>query len=624
MQNITSQIAAARTQCHNGAYLTALELLRGVAQPDSVWAIQSQYARISKEICRHQLELPSIRVAFLAGSTVDHFVDCLRFWLLLEGFRLESYIVPFDTWRQEALDRTSNLYSFGADVVWFFLTARDVRLNTGTLNPQGDPLTLVDTKVLEITDVVRFVTSNLAAAVILNNAEATSIRVLGNLEAALAYSSATITRYYNLHLSRSLPEGVTLFDLDYYSSCFGLNRWEDFRLWCHSKHPFSLEANGPIAFAGAKVLSAFRGRSRKCVVLDLDNTLWGGIAGDDGAEGVRFGSDAGAIGEAFANFQSYLKLLSQRGIALAVCSKNDPELARQVFLRRPDMILGLEDFAVFCANWENKADNLRNIAAEMNLGLDAMVFVDDNPAERALVRAEIPEIAVPEMPDDPTGYVRKLASGTWFETLALSEEDRNRSRAYRENAARKLAQTQTADIETYLKNLEMHATWGAADSERLARISQLINKTNQFHLTTTRYSQSELTVFTNNDACWVGWFTLSDCFGDHGVIAAVILRFSGDAALIDTWTMSCRVFSRTMEEFIFIKLWEIARSRGCRWLEGVYFPTIKNGVVSGLYQRLGGTLIAESETALKWRFELTVNPPSVNSFIKDMSRVKVN
>ena len=616
-QNSAQMITAARSHCKAGEFAAALELLRGMAKPHDPVPLQTQYGRLAKTIAEGRTDLPMLRVAFLSGSTIDHFVDCLRFWLLLDGFRLHAYLAPFDTWRQEAANPDSGLYSSRPDVVWFFLTARDLRI---AAVPSDDPAisdAAVSAKVQEMASIVRQVTSLLPAVVIVNNAEASATRTFGNFEGASTWSAAALLRRYNLQVAEALPAGATIFDIDHLASRFGLDRWEDARLWCHSKHPFSLEANGAVAHSGARLLAASRGTARKCVVLDLDNTLWGGVVGDDGVDGIRIGRDNGAAGEAFAQFQSYLKALSQRGIALAVCSKNDPGLAKEPFRRRSGMPLKLEDFAVFLANWENKADNLRSIAQEMNLGLDALVFVDDNPAERALVRAEIPEIAVPELPIDPAEYVAALASGAWFETLTFSDEDRNRGRAYRENAVRHAARAQTSDLDAYLRDLEMHASWGTADAAHLPRLAQLVNKTNQFHLTTTRYSEPEMAALSVANDAWVGWFALRDRFGDHGVIAAVILRFCGETALIDTWTMSCRVFSRGMEHFTFARIQNIAREHGCHRLEGLYRPTAKNAVVSTLYDRLGGASVGGAETESRWRFDLAFEAPAGTHFIAD-------
>ncbi len=593
----------------------ALSQLRLLARPEDAFVRQNQYARLALALSPQLPTLPILRVAFLAGSTIEPLIDLLGFWLLVAGFRLEACSAPFDSWRQQAMDPGSELYAFKPHFVWFFLTARDLRLNP--VHAAGGVGSTVESALRDVASAASAAVAGCRVPVIVNNIEATSIRVLGNHEGEFADSAARRVREFNAALPPSLPAGCSVFDLEHQAASFGLQRWEDARLWFHSKHPFALDAFGPVAFAGSRLLAASRGRSRKCIVLDLDNTLWGGVVGDDGAEGIRFGANHGAVGEAFEAFQRYLKALSERGIALAVCSKNDDDLAREAFSVRAEMVLGLDDFAVFQANWGNKADNIRLIAKALNIGTDALVFVDDNPAERALVRAELPEVAVIEMPDDPSDFVAALAAGAWFETLALSDEDRQRAKAYRDNAARTQASLEATDLKSYLRELDMRASWGLADPAHLPRMAQLLSKTNQFQLTDVRHSEAQLAALSTEKGAWIGWFSLRDRFGDHGLISVVALRQDGTTAYIDAWAMSCRVFSRGMEDFIFgVLLRETAR-RGCTHLVGCYVASRKNGVVSRLYERLGGQPDDSTPTSC-WRFDLLAPPPPSEALIAEI------
>lgn len=604
----------------------ALAQLREVARPSDAVARQMQYARAARELAPHLPRLPVLRMAFLAGSTIDPLIDVFGFWILLAGFRLQAWNAPFDTWRQQAMDANSALHEFRPDAVWLFLCARDLRLDNATtiaLPDETPELTALN----EVIGVVKDLCDRCRVPVFVNNAELPARRVLGNFEGQSAQSLSGRLRRYNEALAQALPSGATLFDLAHEAACFGLTRWEDARLWFHSRHPFALDATGPVAFAGAGVLAAARGRSRKCVVLDLDNTLWGGVVGDDGPQGIRLGSSGGAAGEAFVAFQSWLKALSNRGVALAVSSKNDEALAREPFRTRPEMVLGLDDFAVFCANWSNKADNLRAIARAMNIGVDSLVFVDDNPAERALIRAELPEVAVVDLPEDPCDFIAALAAGHWFETLQLTDEDRVRAEAYRSDLERQEALSTATDIDTYLKSLEMHATWGEADDSRLARMAQLLNKTNQFQPTEQRYSENELAAMAADNTHWLlAWFSLRDRFGEHGVISMVALRLDQAVASIEAWPMSCRVFARGMEDFILRVMRREAASRGCRTLVARYVPTAKNGVVAKMYERLGGMRAEEAGThagqgpnqgTTTWQFDLVSPPPAVPVYIEE-------
>ena len=619
-QSKSAVVGMARNALKTGNPLQSLELLRTVAQPSDSAAEQAQYARLARELVKHLSHLPLIRVAFLANSTLAHWVDCLRFWLLLEGFRLEPYLAPFGTWRQQILDQNSKFYQFSPDTVWFFLHVNDLHFEIETLLDDETATQVLSNTIADISAQILQVSQNFAALLVVNNIVLPVDRVFGNFEGSTTNSLSALIQRLNLDLVSALPKGSTIFDIAHLAAKFGLDRWEDARLWYHSKHPFSLDAQSLVAFSAARLLSAARGRARKCIILDLDNTLWGGVIGDDGVDGILVGADAGAVGEAYTSFQRWLKALTMRGIALAVCSKNNGDLAREPFMRKSGMILQLNDFAVFKANWENKVDNIRAIAQELNLGLESFVFVDDNPAERALVRSELPTVAVPELPTDPANYIHAIASGAWFETLGVTNEDRLRVRMYIENAARTQAQLSATNIDSYLSSLEMFAKWGTVEQATLQRVTQLINKTNQFHLTTTRYTELQIAKLAESSASWVGHFSLKDRFGDHGLISAVILQLEDDTAIIDTWAMSCRVFSREMENFIFKIIWNIAKEKNCSYLIGKYIPTSKNAVVAELYQNFGGTLITNQANQEKqWCFDLSVAEPAGTRHIHDIS-----
>jgi FkbH-like protein len=594
--------------CDENAGL-ALQLLRESAAPGDDAIAQALYARFAKTLTSQLPDLPVLRIAFLANATLEHWVEVLRFWLLLEGYRLQELIVPYGTWRQQVADPDSSMYRFRPDVVWLFLLPSDLRHTECT--PQNEAA--------EIGQLLTMLVGRLPASLIVNNVSAPANRIYGNLEASISGSVTAHIEKFNDSLPLVLPTGSVVFDMRHLASRFGLDRWEDSRLWHHSKHPFALDAQGSVAFAGARVLAAFRGRARKCLVLDLDNTLWGGVIGDDGISGIRVGPDGGSVGEAFAAFQSWLKALTQRGIALAVCSKNNERLAREPFEHKDGMVLTLDDFVSFKANWDNKADNLREIAQELNLGLESFVFVDDNPAERALVRRELPYVAVPEMPTDPADYISALTAGAWFESISITNEDLTRVQAYRSNVARQEAQAGATDLDAYLDSLEMEAHWGTVDSSTLARVAQLVNKTNQFNLTTKRYSEAQIQALAASPDTWVGRFSLKDRFGDHGLIAVVILRFADTDAIIDTWVMSCRVFARQMEYFTFDIIRKIVRQRQARYLSGMYVPSPKNAVVADLYNGLGGVLASDSsDPNTKWTFDMQKTSSAGNHYIKEI------
>jgi len=343
----------------------------------------------------------------------------------------------------------------------------------------------------------------------------------------------------------------------------------------------------------AALVRAVCGLTSKCAVLDLDGTLWGGVIGEDGLDGIRLGGDA--EGEAYTAFHQYLLGLRRRGIPLAVCSKNNEDDARSVFRRHPETVLKEDDFAVFLANWEPKPDNLKNIAAMLNIGVDSLVFLDDNPVERNLVRRELPEVEVPELPDDPARYAEALHATYLFESLSLTDEDRRRADTYRDNVLRTELAEGSTNLDDYLVSLRMKVDLRPFDETNLPRIVQLINKTNQFSLTTRRTTASEVMAWMQDPACYTQFMRLQDRFGDSGVTGAMVAVREGETLRIVNWLMSCRVLGRRIENLMLASLIRHARRAGVAAVIGEYLPTAKNGQTSDLFDRFGFERIEERE-----------------------------
>ena len=590
----------------SGLYSTELlPRVRAAADPLAPFPGQLALAKRAKKILPELPNLQPLRIAVLGNGTLDLFVEALRLWLVLEGFRPEIYISPYASFRQEILDRQSALFAFQPEVVWLFATERDLHfLNVMLGADESTCAAAIASVVEEWRNWWRQLRANGPISVIQNNFDAPAIRLFGQFDAAVPWSRSSLIQRLNIALrERALEDNVALFDLDNAASTFGLLRWHEERHWHQSKQPFAPDAFGLVAFQFARFLGAMRGTAKKCVVLDLDNTLWGGVIGDDGLDGIILGN--GAEGEAFVAFQQYLKSLVSRGILLAVCSKNEETAAQEPFLKHPAMLLKLNDIACFRANWENKADNLRQIAATLNIGLDALVFVDDNPSERELVRSLVPEVTVPEMPTDPSEYPRVLASGSYFDAAFFSKEDMARSRHYKENAQRETARNVAADMGGFLRDLEMEANSGPADAFHLPRMTQLLAKTNQFHPTTTRPTEGQLAAFAADPRGWVRWFSLRDRFGDHGLVGVVVLRPENGALAIDSWAMSCRVFSRGLEELIFLEMVRASRDLSAGRLVGRYLPSLKNYPVANLYKRLGFAFDGPEGKGSRWLLDLS-------------------
>src|SRR5580658_3692734 len=432
--------------------------------------------------------------------------------------------------------------------------------------------------------------------------------LMGSNEDRMPSSPAAILNEINRRLpALAADESVDLLALDRIVLDDGLAFWHDPALWLRSKHEVHPRAAALYGEHLARILAAARGRSAKCLVLDLDNTLWSGVIGDDGLEGIVLGQGS-EIGEAHLDLQRYALSLTERGIILAVCSKNDEANALAPFTSHPEMILKREHIACFVANWTDKATNLRSIARQLNIGLDALVFVDDNPAERAIVRQELPTVPVPELPEEPSAYVSTLAAAGYFEGLRLTGDDRARASQYQANAERERLKDSATDMDSYLQSLRMTLTAGPFDSLNLQRITQLINKTNQFNLMTERLTEPEV-LARMNDPRWLTLYArLTDRFGDNGLIAVLMARLeknqAGTDAIIETFLMSCRVLGRGVEQACLNLLANEAQSHVAKRLIGQYRPTEKNNMVRELYPSLGFTPLAETEGPLRFSLDL--------------------
>jgi FkbH-like protein len=600
---------------HSGEYRRAFLKLNEISSPEDDFVRQVKYASLIKAVPQGVLELKKIRLAILATSTVSHFNGVLKYWLAKEGLDAQIYEGEYNTLHQTVLDSGSGLYEFNPDIVMIFTNHRDIKFKISFGASAEEIQEAVASSVDDFVALWKVLQENSNCFIIQNNADLPINGVFGNYEGTALWADLNILRNFNLELSKAVFPGVVIFDLDYISSVYGKKNWHDARYWYHSKHAFDMDAIGMVAYQASKTIGSIKGYSKKCLVLDLDNTLWGGVIGDDGIEGIKLGN--GPEGEAFVDFQKYLLQLKNRGIILAVCSKNEEDLAKEPFLNHPDMRIKLEDIVIFKANWEDKASNIKDIAASLNIGLDSIVFLDDNPAERELVRNFLPMVSTPELPLDPAGYISAVSSQSFFETVTFSQEDKVRSNYYRDNIKRYGFQEQFTNLSEYLQNLRMEIKVGEFDDFNLPRIAQLINKSNQFHLTTTRYSQTEVKAMRMDKNRYCRYFKMKDCFGDNGLISVIILKKQEDGALfIDTWVMSCRVLSRGVEEFICREIISIAQEAKCEKIIGKYIPTKKNKLASELYKRLCFEKVREIEGTTFWEFKLAENIPVFKTFIK--------
>jgi FkbH-like protein len=408
-------------------------------------------------------------------------------------------------------------------------------------------------------------------------------------------------------------EGLVLWDLETVAASVGLRQWRDPIAMHVAKSPFAISLAPLVADRLCATIAPLFGKSRRGLVLDLDNTLWGGVIGDDGLAGVNIGQ-GDAVGEAHLALQRLALELRRRGVVLCVCSKNDDAVARSPFRDHPDMLLREEHFAVFQANWSDKATNLQTIADELALNPDALVFVDDNPAERARVRQQFPEVAVPELPDDPALYASYVSAACYFEIAKLGADDLNRAEAYHGNARRAEIRKTIGDYDDYLRSLGMTLTVSTFDAIGRSRIAQLINKSNQFNLTTIRRQEDDVRQIEESPAHVGLQFRLVDSFGDNGMICVVVLEVRGDTVEIDTWLMSCRVLERGVEQAVLNEILRVAAELGARSVLGRYVPTERNSMVRDHYQRLGFAPIdrsGRSNDETWWRIDVADFQPGI-------------
>jgi FkbH-like protein len=536
--------------------------------------------------------LGSIRLALLGSSTLTHLVPGIRVGALRRGLWVDVYEGAYGLYRQELQDPSSGLHAFEPDVLLLSLDARHL---VGTEGAN------VEQALGDIGDCWKLARQNLGCTLVQQTILPVFHSLLGNNEHRYLQSPLTRVTQLNERLRILADEqGTHLLAVDTLAARDGITEWHDEGLWHRSKqeiHPRVLHVYGD---AVGRLLAAIRGRSYKCLVLDLDNTLWGGVIGDDGLAGIALGQGS-VVGEAHLALQRHALELSRRGILLAVCSKNDEANALEVFDRHPDMLLRRQDISCFVANWDDKATNLRLIARRLNIGTDALVFADDNPFERNLVRQELPEVAVPELPEDPAGFVGCIAAAGYFEGLSVTNEDQERVSQYRANAEREQLRAATTDMGAYLQSLRMELHCSPFDQIGLQRIVQLINKTNQFNLMTRRYTDAEVQAVMADPAALHLQFRLQDRFGDNGVIAIVIGRLDGERQLvIDTWLMSCRVLGRQVEAATLNVVARRAGAMGATALRGAYRPTAKNAMVRDHYPKLGFDELEQQDGETRW------------------------
>ena len=581
-----------------------LEILRDMRFPITPANILRKRHSLKKELLAQPNLMPT-RIAILGGSTTTEVKSMLELFLLAEGIQPTFYESGYNRYFEDILFENPDLWNFKPDIVFIHTTWHNVSQFPELMEDEGEVEQRARREVARFESLWERIHSRLGALIIQNNFDLPRLRPLGNLEAFessarlnfLLRLNAEFATYARKH-SRFLIN-----DILYLSAQLGLDAWHRHTYWYNFHMAVSPTATVSLAQNVAAIIKSVYGRSKKCLVLDLDNTLWGGVVGDDGVQNLILGRDH-PVGEAFLDFQRYVKDLQRRGVILAVCSKNDIENAKEGF-SHPDSILKLSDFSVFKANWDPKPTNIRDIAAELNIGLDSVVFIDDNPAERALVADQLPEVASPDVGSNVARFAEILECERYFEVEKLVQDDLNRSSYYNANAQRTVYQAGFIDYGEFLASLEMTAEIAPFSHVYLERITQLINKTNQFNLTSKRYTSAEVEAIARDLNFVTLYGRLADRFGDNGLVSVLIGRAVNETLEIHLWLMSCRVLNRELELAMFDALVEQCQARNLRKIVGIYISSKKNSMVAGHYLNLGFTAIeGGSDTQQLWHYDV--------------------
>ncbi len=547
---------------------------------------------------------PIIKIAVVGDTATQLLCTAIRGMGVERAYNMDLFEAEYNQVERQLLDPTSDLYQFNADFIVIFQSTHKLGEHHSMLSTEQQ-VTLADERISFLTTVCE----NPALAgkkIIYFNYPEIDDTVFGSYANKVDSSFTFQVRKLNYELMRLSQQYQNLFICDIASLQNKLGRDVMFaaNVYTSTEMILSMDALPYVASRVMDIVCAVKGQFKKCLILDLDNTVWGGVIGDDGLEGIQLGHGLG-IGKAFTEFQMWVKKLKQRGIIICVASKNNEEIAKEPFVKHPDMVLKLDDIAVFQANWETKVDNIRTIQNILNIGFDSMVFLDDNPFERNMVRENIKGITVPELPEDPAEYLEYLYSLNLFETASYSNLDKDRTKQYQVEAQRvSLSKTFTNEAD-FLKSLNMVSVVSGFTKFNTPRVAQLSQRSNQFNLRTVRYTDADIEALANDHNVIDLSFTLEDKFGDNGLIAVIVMKpLDKDTLFVDTWFMSCRVLKRGMENFTLNTMVEKAKAAGYKKIIGEYLPTPKNKMVENHYTELGFNKIESAETA---QFELNVN-----------------
>lgn len=561
------------------------------------------FKELKRNLKKDVSNLPTLKVSLLGDTATQFLSTAIKGEGIERGYNIDLFEAEYNQVERQVLDPTSDLYTHDAKYTVVFQSTHKL-LEQYSLKPVSEWSALADERI----NFIRTICENVGGKIIYYNYPEIEDTVFGSYANKVSSSFSYQLRKLNYELMNLAQEYPNLFicDIAGIQNKFGRDFMFDSTVYVSTEMILSIDALPYVASRTLDIIASIEGKFKKCLILDLDNTVWGGVIGDDGWENIQVGHGLG-IGKAFSEFQQWVKKLKNRGIIVCVCSKNDEDKAKEPFEKNPEMVLKLDDISVFVANWENKADNIRTIQSILNIGFDSMVFLDDNPFERNMVRENVPSVTVPELPVDPGEYLEYLYTQNLFETASYSSADKDRTKQYQVEAQRVATAKKFTNEGDFLKSLEMVSDVSGFNSFNTPRVAQLSQRSNQFNLRTVRYTEDQITAIENDPKQKGFAFTLEDKFGDNGLIAVVVLRElktseatetlkPSETLFIDTWFMSCRVLKRGMENFTLNTIVEYAKANGYKYIIGEYLPTAKNGMVAEHYTELGFTKQEGSET----------------------------
>lgn len=533
----------------------------------------------------------TIKIGFLSSFTINGLPEIIKTKCDEKQILCKTYLSGYNQYNQEILDPNSNFYRFSPDLTFLILDNRTILQDFFYFPYDSDEESRKDfanKKIQELLNLIEIFSKNSSSKLIMTNLYIPSFSPYGIAETNYNFGFHDMIFYFNSELKKSLKEihSVFLFDMNGFVMKYGEDNVFNYQNYFFGDIKISLEFLPHLGENFMSYVIAFLGLTKKCIILDLDNTLWGGIVGEDGFDGIKLGPQP--PGNVFLEFQKYLKALSQRGIILAINSRNNVVDAINVIENHPYMILKKEDFSCIVINWGDKVQNIREIAKQLNLALDSFVFFDDDPVNRAYVKKEIPEVSVPELPSDPSNYVKILLSLNDFNSFQITQEDLSRKRMYDQQKQRLELQNSTSNIDDFLKSLGLRVVIKKADSFTVPRISQLTLKTNQFNLTTKRYQKEDIEKFSLDENCLIGSAQVFDKFGDNGITGVFILKHEKPTEwILDSFLLSCRVMGRQIENSIMNYIIEQAKQNGIKTIKAQFIPTEKNSPIQDFLPSCG-------------------------------------